>query len=198
MTEEWRPVVGYEGLYEVSNLGNVRSINRTMTYESGTRSLKQKTLAKQENSKGYYRVYLISEDGVRSHCFVHRLVAEAFLGNHEGLDTVNHKDFNIHNNCVDNLEWTTKYGNFKYSFDRGRFAYTESRRKKLKRSLRKKLSKPVISIDLWTGERRKFDTVNSTAEYGFQPSCVSNCCNGIRLSHGGYVWMFAEEAKRGS
>lgn len=90
--EEWRPIRGYESLYEVSNYGNVRSINRRI-------ELKQET-----TEKGYKRVWLI-KDGKGQHKKVHRLVAEAFIPNPDNLPQINHISGDKSDNRVCNLEW---------------------------------------------------------------------------------------------
>lgn len=103
---------------------------------------------------------------------------------------VNHKDFNYKNNKFENLEWTTTYGNFKYSFDRGRFDYTKERKLKLKNSLIEKTGKPIKGENIQTGDVKQYKCLNDCKYDGFQTSCVSQCCNGIRKSHKGYRWWF--------
>lgn len=112
--EEWKPAVGYEGLYEVSNLGNVRGVNR-MTYRKGVvRCLKGKIRKPQIISTGYKQVQLSKDGKVKGIC-IHRLVAEAFIPNPDNLPCVNHKDEDKTNNNVENLEWCS----FKYNSNYG-------------------------------------------------------------------------------
>ena len=107
MKEEWRPVVGYEDLYEVSNTGQVRSLDK---YDSLGVFWIGKLLSKLK-VRGYFMVKL-RKDGIQKMCSVHRLVAQAFIPNPLGLPQINHKDEVKTNNRVENLEWcTAKYNN---------------------------------------------------------------------------------------
>lgn len=81
-------------------------------------------------------------------------------------------------------------GRFRYSFDRGRFNYTEERRLKLKNSLVKKMGKPVKGENIQTGDIKRYKCLNDCKYDGFLVSCVSQCCNGIMRSHKGYRWWF--------
>ena len=101
MMEEWRAVPGYEGLYEVSNMGNVRNVR------------KNTLLRLSKDCYGYIQVSLY-KNGRRTGLRVHRLVAEIFIPNSENLPMVNHKDEDKSNNRVDNLEWCTAKYNLNY------------------------------------------------------------------------------------
>ena len=99
MNEIWKPIVGYEGLYEVSNLGNVRSLNY-----NGTGEIK---IMKPGISKNGYLQVLLYINGKRKMYKVHRLVAQAFIPNPDNKPQINHKSEDKTLNTVDNLEWTT-------------------------------------------------------------------------------------------
>lgn len=119
MNEIWKPVVGFETLYEVSNFGNVKTLGRIVNYSDGrTYTYPAKILNTVQNKDGYLYVNLRRLDKTRVFHKVHILVAQAFLPNPENLPQVNHKDENRINNNVDNLEWCTakyncNYGTFK-------------------------------------------------------------------------------------
>ena len=113
--EIWRPIKHYEGLYEVSNYGRVRSLDTLSSVNGKTGKYSRKKtgciLKPQNSSKGYKQITLCNTSG-KHIVSVHRLVAEAFIDNPNSLQVVNHKDENKANNHVNNLEWcTTKYNN---------------------------------------------------------------------------------------
>lgn len=111
--EEWRPVVGYEGLYEVSNRGNVRSKTRTVKHRRyGLQRISGMPRKQSVNADGY-PVLFLSKGGVRRHLSVHRLVAEAFCARPEGATEVRHIDGNPGNNHSSNLQWGTRGENMR-------------------------------------------------------------------------------------
>lgn len=114
MSEEiWKPVVGYEGYYEVSNKGNVISLDRIIVCKAGGTYVKKGKMLKQGNNRGYKMVTLYKDKNV-SYKYVHKIVAEAFIPNFDNLPEVNHKDEIRTNNDVSNLEWCTKKYNMNY------------------------------------------------------------------------------------
>ena len=115
--EIWHPCIGFETHYEVSNLGNVRSIERMVNNRLGNGLRKSPAkLLKQGKSKSGYLIVSFCVDGVKSNHTVHRLVARAFIENESNKPQVNHKDGNKHNNCVSNLEWATVSENAKHAY----------------------------------------------------------------------------------
>lgn len=111
MTEIWKDIVGYEGLYQVSNLGNVKRLKGYKGREKGY-IVEEHLIKPSINSNGYQNVVLC-KNGKTKTFTMHRLVAIAFLYNSDNLPQVNHKDENKLNNCVDNLEWCdSKYNNY--------------------------------------------------------------------------------------
>lgn len=125
MTEEiWRSIDGYEGLYEVSNTGLIRSLDR---FVGNRNRIKGKILSIRIEKDGYCSVAL-SKDGKIKRYKIHRLVAQAFIPNPEGLPQVNHKDENKTNNNVDNLEWCTSKYNINYGSRLNKSLLTKSER----------------------------------------------------------------------
>lgn len=115
---EWRAIEGYEGLYEVSNTGLVKALNKRVDSGKCHRRWRVHILSHSSDAKGYLRVSL-SKNGVTKTHKVHRLVATAFIPNIDNLPQVNHKDGNKANNCVDNLEWCSQSENMAHACKTG-------------------------------------------------------------------------------
>jgi hypothetical protein len=115
---EWRPIKEYEGLYEVSDTGLVKALEKRVERGKCNRTWKEHIKKYGVDSKGYLRVTL-SKDGTNKTYKVHRLVATAFTPNPDNLPQVNHIDGNKSNNCVSNLEWCTQSENMRHAFNTG-------------------------------------------------------------------------------
>ena len=119
--EIWKPVVGYEGFYEVSNLGRVRSLVRRM-YDLNKQTIEDKPRIKilsPSHHRSGYLLLTLTKDGVVKRAYVHRLVADAFLDKKNETDVVNHKDLNKTNNCVCNLEYISFTENMAHAWKNG-------------------------------------------------------------------------------
>ena len=192
--EVWRPVKGWEAFYLVSNKGRVKSLDRKCKRGNGFALHEGQIMKQQDNNMGYK--YVLLRDGdTKEKAYVHRLVATAFLHRPLGATVVNHLDFNPKNNRVENLEWTTPEGNFQYSADRGRYERTQTWRSHLKLALDEAIGKPVMGKSLLAGTVVFYKALNDCAKDGFQPSCVSCCCNGKRKTHAGFTWEFVPPDK---
>lgn len=125
MEEQWKDIQGYEGLYQVSNCGRVKSLGRKFPRKNGSIGTRKAKIKKQcETSKrngkqGYLCTRLLNKENISKCHLVHILVAQAFIPNPFNKPTVNHKDGNKHNNCADNLEWATYSENNQHSIDTG-------------------------------------------------------------------------------
>lgn len=114
MIEKFKPVQGYAGIYEISNLGRVKSLSRVIERNDGnTRVTEDRIILPFLTKCGYHQIVLC-KDGVRKKHLIHRLVANAFIENPDKLPIINHKDENKLNNRVDNLEWCSAYYNLRY------------------------------------------------------------------------------------
>ena len=166
MNEEWRDIEGYEGLYQVSNLGRVRSLN--CRGHKGCIGI----LTPRLDGKGYEMVALYKEGKARN-TKVHRLVAQAFIPNPNNYPQVNHKDENKTNNIVENLEWCT--GKYNSNYGTG----------KIRSGI--KQGKKIICID--TGQ--EFDRIREAARvYGICHNNIVECLKGKRKTAGGYKWKY--------
>lgn len=177
MKEIWKPVVGYENTYEVSNLGNVRSLDRYVANRAGVKTfVKGKQLAPIKNTYGYLRVNLCNDTGRKSY-FIHRLVAVAFLKNPKNLPQINHKDEIKTNNIVSNLEWCDAKYNINYGGHNTRVS--ENRKNKG--------ATPVVGINK-NGETLSFPSMQEAGRNGFSAWQIWACCEGRQRSHKGYNW----------
>ena len=169
--EYWKPVVGYEGLYEVSNWGRVKSVNYNHTG-------KEKIL-KQNQIKNGYKSVMLYKDGNGKNYLVHRLVAEAFLPNPNDYKEVNHKDENKLNNSVDNLEWCTNEYNHNYGTINERISQSQS--------------KPVLQYDLEGNFIKEWKSVTECCRNGYNQGHVGACCRDERKTHKGFIWEYKNE-----
>lgn len=138
--EEWKDIKGYEGLYQVSNLGRVKSLKRRVDIKGNRYRNTKDIIRGQKVSRGYLVINL-AKDGKKHFYSVHRLVAQAFISNPNNYPCINHKDETRTNNTVNNLEWcTAKYNN----------AYG-SHQERVSKALSKVICKPVLLTNLDTG-----------------------------------------------
>lgn len=119
MDEMWKAVDGFDGFYEISNMGRIRSLDRICgKMPSGAdRNWTGKMMTPVDNGRGYLIIHL-KRDGKRYIRYIHRLVAEAFLEKPAGCNVVNHIDYNTRNNSCTNLEWCTQKANVQHSRQR--------------------------------------------------------------------------------
>lgn len=169
MKEIWKDIKGYEGYYEVSNLGRVKRIGKTNCLKSAIRK------------DGYEQVALCVNNILKSYA-IHRLVAIAFIPNPNNLPQVNHKDENKLNNCVENLEWCTQEYNIKYG--------TARKRANIKNTNRKDISKVVYQYSLEGELINIYPSTQELRRLGFNQGNIASCCRGERKSHKGYIWKY--------
>lgn len=185
MKELWKALSGYEGYYEVSNKGNVRSVDREVVGSDNKRYFYRGRLLKQHPDRvGYMRVAL-TKDKRTSWRSVHRLVAQAFVPNPSNLPEINHKDENKSNNSADNLEWCDRNYNVRYGL------YAEKMSSAMTNN--KYNSKPVIAT-LPDGTEEYYP---SMAEAGFRftgrrnAGSISYALKGVQATAYGRKWRYA-------
>ena len=178
--ELWKDIKGFEGLYQVSTFGRVRSLDKYIDVKirNVDKVLKRGKILKPTYGKnGYLRVFLC-KNGKRTNFCVHRLVAEAFIPNPLNLPVINHKDEVKDNNYPYNLEWCT----VKYNSNYGTA---------IKRSAEKR-SKKVYQYDLEGNLIKEWDGTREAGRNGFSNSHISSCCLGKEKFHKGYIWSYTE------
>ena len=115
MIEEWKDIEGYEGLYQVSSLGRIKSFDRIIKYKKNNKIItylkKGRIMKPHNNGRDYLNVSLIKDGNIQKHLYIHIIVAKAFIPNPYNLEQVNHKNFNKTDNRVENLEWCTRKNN---------------------------------------------------------------------------------------
>lgn len=183
--EEYRDIKGFEGLYQVSNLGNVKSLERKVWDSRGYyRTVTEKILKARKKGRGYLYVTL-SKDGIDDDYYVHQLVACAFIPNPQGLPEVNHLSEDKENNCVENLEWVSHEYNCSYGTRIKRIAEANTNHPKM--------SKPVISISKVSGLITEYKSAHEAERItGINNGNIVKCCKGKIKSCGGYYWMYKD------
>lgn len=170
MDEIWKDIEGYEGLYQVSNFGRVRSLDRYIEREGKGVVLFKGAIMKQRlNAQGYWRVALHNKHHESKGWFVHRLVALAFIDNPLELPIINHKDQNPKNNRVENLEWCNQKYNCNYADRNERLAsHFEKPIKQTKNGNVVKMWKSGTEIERQTGWARRNIQRVCNREYGYK------------------------------
>lgn len=212
--EIWKDIQGYEGLYQISNKGRVKSLH----YKVGNKE----EILKPHSRKEYYAIGLF-KNGKQHHYGIHRLVAIAFIPNPNNLPIVNHKDINQHNNCVENLEWCTAQYNSTYAdaiekrvkkmSGKKHFFYGKKHSDEFKRKVSNALkkyyknnpnpmlgkkgalspsSKKVVQLSKEGDFIKEWDSIIDV-ERSIKIECrnISAVCRGKRKTCGGYKWMFS-------
>lgn len=193
MTQEetWKPVVDYEGYYEVSNLGNIRSVSHLISgyVNGGFRTYYTKSSSLKHNiSKVGYVMVSLSKQGKVKHFNLHRLVAKAFIPNPNNFPCINHKDEDKTNNNIKNLEWCTKKHNANWGSNPRRlsemFAKKPPRHRKVSQyTMDGKFVKTFYAAS------------HAAKELRIGSGWIIACCRGTKgaKSAGGYKWKYENE-----
>lgn len=187
MTEEWRDIEGYEGRYQVSNLGRVKALPRTVSghnqHGEWTRTEPEQIMTQKLQNTDRLQVSLRDAEGKRKTFYVHRLVAEAFIPNPDNLPTVNHINEDHHDNRAENLEWMTKAENNLYG------THCERCGKALR-----------MSVEMLTEDGEHvayFDSMSEAAEKSGCPlSSIHRCCYGRQETTNGFRFKFTTDFRK--
>lgn len=178
MQEIWKDVVGYEGLYKVSNFGLVKRIKTEKTDGSGNYERNEHVIKQRKNNKGYAIVDLY-KNNKRGQFLVHRLVALSFISKQDGLDCVNHIDEDKNNNHITNLEWCTQ----KHNMNHGTAKYRIGIKNSIKINMLSKNGEFIRSFDSAKQAERELKINNSN---------INECLRMKRKSAGGFIWQYAK------
>jgi hypothetical protein len=186
MIEEWKDIVKYEGHYQVSNLGRVKSIQRFRMGNSGSPTLVRERILKPKTDRYGYLVCGLSKEGILIHMTVHRLVAFAFVTNSDPIRNlqINHIDGNKQNNIYENLEWCDAKHNQNEALRlglRGGKAY----RPRID-------SRPIIQFYGGNIIKTFENLASASRETGIIKTAINNCLAGRSMSSGGFQWEYAK------
>jgi len=179
-SEVWKDIKGFEGLYQVSNMGRMKILahNNKRGYKR-----KGKIMKLSLNAYGYKQVGISKNDKHYTRR-VHRLVAQAFIPNPNNYPIINHKDEVKTNNKVSNLEWCTVEYNNNYGTRNARGSITKTNGLRCKKVAQ--LDKKGNLIKVWISSA-------DAGRHGYNQSDVSACCYGLKEQHKGYFWIYYSE-----
>lgn len=196
--ETWKSIAGYEGLYEVSNRGQVRSVVRTSKRNGNTTKTVQSTVLRiQQQSNGYLKVSLC-KDGKARDFRVHRLVASAFIPNPDNLPEVNHLNEDKSDNRVENLCWSSHRDNIMHGTQLKRGVANRNQRGELNGMFGRKgalspVAKRVIQSDSNGKVVAEYSSIREAAKaIGRTPGSITNAIVGRTSNCAGYTWKYSQ------
>ena len=193
--EVWKDIKGFEGLYQISNLGRVRSLDRPVKQRGNSIQIKKgKIIVQSKNHKGYPTTNM-SKGNKRYGRPTHRLVAETFIPNPENKDQVNHIDGDKLNNSVENLEWMTGKENIRHAIENGLMKFDVKIAKHASNVARERNKKIVSQYDLDGNYISTFGSlIEAEEKTGVTRKGISEVACGRQKTAGGYAWKYPEEA----
>lgn len=178
--EIWKDIKGYEGLYQISNTGKVKSLTRYVNSKSSGKLLIKEKIRKTTTTTAGYEYVVLANKGKNKTLLIHRLVAETFIPNPNNYACVNHIDENKSNNNVSNLEWC----NYEYN--------NTYKNIHLRRNL-DNVARRVIQYDLDMNEIKRWNTItDASKEFNAKVVNIVKCCKGERNHCCGFKWRYYE------
>lgn len=162
--EQWKDIKNYEGKYQISNLGRVKSLKKWSGNKYNPKWVYQDRILHPSNNGNGYLIIGLKKNNIRKNYYIHRLVAEHFIDNPNNYKEVNHLDYNKENNKADNLEWCTRKENIEYSIEnmKGRKSITHSNTNEKYITYRKRKNKYRVVIDR---KEKQFNTLEEAINF---------------------------------
>lgn len=185
--EVWKDIKDYKGLYQVSNLGRIKSLKRKVYAGRGRMRWQYERILSDNKTNGNgYKIVSLNKNGKEKNKYIHRLVAETFLSNPNNYKYINHKDQNTLNNNVENLEFCTAQYNCTYN------------NAHIKRGLkfRNNLinSKRIYQLDEENNIIKEYPSAAEAGrQLGITGSSIGACLRGLQQTSGGYKWKYADD-----
>jgi hypothetical protein len=191
MNEVWKDIPGYEGYYQASDMGRIKSLSRLIKTKKGNRGFSKELIMSPKVDKDGYRQVSLNKDFFGKDFRVHRLVLLAFKGlPPEGKNIGMHIDDNPANNSLGNLKWGSESDNVKDAFDKGRKSAPKPWLGKSGES--NPHSKKINQLDASGTVINTFVGIyEAHRQTKINRSCISACCLGNRKSSGGFRWKYA-------
>ena len=189
MIEIWKDIKGYENLYQISNMGRVKSLERIIIRcDNKTQTIKEKILKTRIGNNGYYTI-ILSKKGEIKKIDIHRLIAIAFIPNPDNKPCIDHINGDRTDNRIENLRWVTQKENINNPISISKMKNNHHLKNTF--GAEHPLSKPILQFTLDGKLVRKWESaVDIKKELGFNNCHISSCCNGKRKTANGYIWKY--------
>lgn len=194
--EIWKDIKGFEGLYQISNLGRAKSLDRIILTKNNKKQFYKGIILKQTpDKKGYFRIKISKNNKIFTKQ-IHTLVAQAFIPNIKNKKEVNHKDLNKQNNCITNLEWVSRKENMQHAFQNGVLNNFYEKSKKYNKEKCQNKYGYIYQYDKEMNYINKYPSAKVASEItGVYARTILACINNEpnRKTAGGYIWLRESE-----